>query len=629
MATESIRILYADDDLDRRDRVIEFVERQQPSMDVVSAYCVDEALERLRSRRFDCVVSGRVAPGPENRPFLALVAEYDPDIPRILLSADSDSPDARVDDAVETIVENGNGEALRPLLDAVEDAVGRPSPTPEPADRRSLSALFENVPDPVVRYRFESGEPIVEAINRAFETVFGYEESEVVGSSIDGLLLPENGQSEGKNLNRRVKRGEQLDAQVRRETAGGPREFLLRNAAIPTDSEATRGYAIYTDVTERTTHERRLQRLHGATRRLVGAGDREDVARVAVETARDVLDLPHTGVFFADESAGVIGPVANTDDAREELGPPPTFPLGEGIVGWVYDHGERVVLDDVRTDERKYAGGTSAIRSYCAFPLGDHGVMTIASPDIGAFDDNDVRIAAILAGNVETTLDRADREATLRERERELSHKNDRLEEFAGIVSHDLRNPLNLAQGHLELLREECESPHLDDVGAAHERMHELIENVLALSRHGALRDVGPVDLEIPVRRAWASVPGDGATLHIDDLQTVRADEAALVRLFENLFRNAVEHVGEGVTVTVGPLADGDGIYVEDDGPGVPADERDRLFEPSYTTSPDGTGFGLAIVEEIASAHGWTVSVTDGTDGGARFEFARREPFES
>jgi signal transduction histidine kinase len=76
------------------------------------------------------------------------------------------------------------------------------------------------------------------------------------------------------------------------------------------------------------------------------------------------------------------------------------------------------------------------------------------------------------------------------------------------------------------------------------------------------------------------------------------------------------------VTVTVGELADCDGFYVADDGPGIPADERETVFESGYSTAADGTGFGLSIVEEIASAHGWAVRVTDSAEGGARFEVA-------
>jgi signal transduction histidine kinase len=94
--------------------------------------------------------------------------------------------------------------------------------------------------------------------------------------------------------------------------------------------------------------------------------------------------------------------------------------------------------------------------------------------------------------------------------------------------------------------------------------------------------------------------------------------------VFENLFRNAIEHGGADVTVRVGQLDD-HGFYVEDTGPGIPADVRDAVFEPSHTSASGGTGFGLTIVKRIAEAHGWEVEIAESAAGGARFEFTAVE----
>jgi signal transduction histidine kinase len=96
----------------------------------------------------------------------------------------------------------------------------------------------------------------------------------------------------------------------------------------------------------------------------------------------------------------------------------------------------------------------------------------------------------------------------------------------------------------------------------------------------------------------------------------VQADEGALRRLVENLFTNALEHGGDHVTV--GTFSHG--FYVADDGPGVPEDEREQVFEPGQTSKDDGEGFGLASVRQLAVAHGWNVAVTESEAGGARFE---------
>ncbi len=207
------------------------------------------------------------------------------------------------------------------------------------------------------------------------------------------------------------------------------------------------------------------------------------------------------------------------------------------------------------------------------------------------------------------------------ERERELRRQNDRLDEFASVISHDLRNPLNVAQGRATLLKAETESEHIGPLVQSLDRMEAIVEDTLTLARQGdTIGDTEPVSLTDLAGKCWATVDADGASIEIVDDLTFRGDPDRLQHVFENLFRNAVEHGGPDVTVRVG--RDGErGIYVEDDGPGIPVDRREEVFEPGHSSSSDGTGFGLTIVKRIAEAHGWTVSVTEGAEGGARFEF--------
>ena len=86
-----------------------------------------------------------------------------------------------------------------------------------------------------------------------------------------------------------------------------------------------------------------------------------------------------------------------------------------------------------------------------------------------------------------------------------------------------------------------------------------------------------------------------------------------------------MEHGGD-VTVVVGPLVDGEGFFVADDGPGIPEADREAIFDVGVTTRDSGTGVGLSIVETVAEAHGWSVAVTESADGGARFEFTGVTP---
>ena len=207
-----------------------------------------------------------------------------------------------------------------------------------------------------------------------------------------------------------------------------------------------------------------------------------------------------------------------------------------------------------------------------------------------------------------------------RRREDALKEQNERLEEFASIVSHDLRNPLSVAAGRLELARDECDSEHLDGIADAHERMATLIDDLLTLARD----DDGAEGAErVPLREfaeaCWKGVQTASASLRIETDRAVYADRSRLRQVFENLVRNAIEHGREDVTITIGDV-DG-GFYVADDGPGISAANREAVFEPGFTTADGGTGFGLEIIEAVASAHGWDVRVIEAADGGARFEF--------
>jgi PAS domain S-box-containing protein len=206
-----------------------------------------------------------------------------------------------------------------------------------------------------------------------------------------------------------------------------------------------------------------------------------------------------------------------------------------------------------------------------------------------------------------------------KEREAALERQNTRLEEFASVVSHDLRNPLNVAQGQLDLAMDECDSERLDSVEDALTRSQTLIDDLLTLAREGSeLSGIGAVTLASIAESCWHNVATGEATITVETDRTIRADRSRLQQLVENLYRNAIDHGGDGVAVTVGDLPDG--FYIEDDGPGIPADERDDVFDAGYSTTAEGAGFGLSIVQQIAGAHGWEVKVAEGDTGGARFE---------
>jgi len=222
-----------------------------------------------------------------------------------------------------------------------------------------------------------------------------------------------------------------------------------------------------------------------------------------------------------------------------------------------------------------------------------------------------------------------------KEREHRLQRQNERLEEFASVVGHDLRNPMGAVKHRIEMSRETGELDYLEDALGGLDRMDDLLSDLLRLARQG--EEVGrtePVSVATVAESAWSHVATDGATLTVADDAVVEADRGRLTQLFENLFINAIEHGGQGdegrarATVTVGVGSDGC-LYVADDGCGIPVAKREEVFTSGYSTGSDGTGYGLAIVRQVARAHGWEVGVTESATDGARFEFRGLEYSEN
>ena len=207
-----------------------------------------------------------------------------------------------------------------------------------------------------------------------------------------------------------------------------------------------------------------------------------------------------------------------------------------------------------------------------------------------------------------------------------LERKNERLDRFAGVLSHDLRNPLNVASGRLELADDAIgpdheAAAHLAAASRALTRMNEIMEDVLTLTWSGETLDSDDLStcaLNEVAAASWEQVDTAEAHLAVNGCLHLQADERRLGRLLENLFRNAVEHGRPTVTVRMGGLPDG--FFVEDDGPGFPNDATEQLFDAGYSSREEGTGLGLSIVKSIADAHGWTLSAQTADTGGARFE---------
>ncbi|RJX47868.1 histidine kinase dimerization/phospho-acceptor domain-containing protein [Halonotius pteroides] len=233
-------------------------------------------------------------------------------------------------------------------------------------------------------------------------------------------------------------------------------------------------------------------------------------------------------------------------------------------------------------------------------------------------------------------------------RRKKLERENERLEQFANIISHDLRNPLAVAQGNVELVKDEHgTTDELETVSRALDRMEALIDDMLALARQEqGIKETDSISLPEIAEDCWTTIESADATLEVVSGYGFTGDKQRVKQLFENIFRNAIEHGGPAdptianrhtdsevftdadadLLVRVGSLDDEDGFYIENSGADIPETEHDRIFENGYSTGEEGLGLGLTIVKGIVSAHDWDIAVTDGSLSGPRFEISAVKP---
>ena len=563
--------------------------------------------------------------------------------------------------------------ALNPIeLDAGENrvcAVVRDATDRVELDRRCRSVL-EAIPDPVVVANVETGD-VVDANERAAD-LLGYDRETVLAMNQRDLHPAADASAYRTLFERHVGRADAIftelpdGSDIELETAEGTRIPVEINARVFEEGGEKRIVGVFRDVSEARDRKRQLRALHAATRESMDARTPAAVGRIGVTAAEAILGHDRNGIHHYDEAADGLVPLARTDAIDSLLGDLPTFERGDGVAWRVYETGVPAFLDHVRQDPDVLNPDTP-IRSEMILPLGDHGVFLFAATEPGVFDARDETLARLLAANVESALAQVQRQVELEEREADLRRERERLAEFAQVVAHDIRSPLSVAGGHLELLaregdregsqgndgggsggrgsggggsgggesggdesrgagsggggRQSGDAAHVDRALDAIQRVEEVVERTLAQARDGRVTgETEAVRVDGLARECWDLSTPATATLDVPEPFAVRGDRTALKRLFENVFRNAVEHAGEAVSVRI-EREGTDTFAVADDGPGVPPDRREEVLEPGHTTASEGTGIGLAIVRRIATAHGWTIDVTESDRGGLRLEF--------
>ncbi|WP_331234630.1 hybrid sensor histidine kinase/response regulator [Natronorarus salvus] len=583
--TLPLSVLHVEDDAAFAELTASALEHEAEGIDVVSETDVERALSRIEAESFDCVVSDYDMPGMDGLSLLAAVRERDPDLPFILFTGKGSEEIASeaISAGVTDYVQKGGGlEQYAMLRKRIENAVsGRRALAELEREREFVDAALAGLTD--VFYVFDETGRFLRWNDRLSE-VTGYTDDEIREMHPIEFFPPEERAAITSAIGSVVEVGETVVVESVIETADGERiPYEFTGSPIDTDlGEGRSVCGVGRDITARKRTEREL---------------REQTAFVegGLEGVIDFYYILDPNGFIRDWSEGT----------PEVVGYEPEELRGAHASAFVPEGSENEVAE---TLFRAVEEGRARVE------------VPFVGPD-GTETPYEFTVVVVRDGEEVTGICGLARDVSERyERERALRRERDRLAAFASAVSHDLRNPLTVAQGHLELAREaggDGTEEHFEEIDRALSRMETLVDHVLALAKEG--RTVGetePVALGSVVDDAWRALGDRGeATLERDELPTIVADESRLRQLVENLLRNAVDHGGERVEVS---RLD-DGFSIADDGPGVPPSERERIFDPGVSDGQGGIGLGLAIVEEVAEAHGWSVAVADSPDGGACF----------
>ena len=545
--------------------------------------------------------TGRLAAEHPSLPLVAYASSEDPRVATEVVAAGAD-------EYVAAPAEDEPGAALVDRIRAAARETGYERPLP--------TELFEAVGDPLIVHGVD--DDTILDVNERFCELLGYERTELLGRSIAELTAEAHVDADPEaNLRRAVERGSYTFEWADRDEDGSVVPVEVTLTTFERDGNQ-RVLASLRDISERKRRSRRLSQLHEAATDLLYAESVDDIAEVLVDIVESVFDEALVCFWQYDDVIDSLDPVAASSAVHEmeptagTTGELPSFDP-ETLSMDVFVAGESRLIDDYGTIAAERAASDAPLGTVLMLPVGEHGVFHVARHEVVTFPETERSQLELLASHAETALD-------LLARERELERQNERLERFRSTLAHDLRDPLNTAKATLALLGSEVDSEYVSELESLHDRMARIVDDVLALTRTEEIEAPDPVGLEAVARDVWetAGASAEEATLTVAADATVRADRGQLERLLANLFGNAVEHAGPDVSVTVDTCEEG--FYVADDGPGIPEDEREAIFESGASGDVDGTGLGLSIVREVTALHGWTVRATESDDGGLRIE---------
>lgn len=582
----AIDVLHVDDEPDFAELAADMLEQEDRRFSVETETSASAGLNRLVGEEFDCIVSDYQMPEQNGIAFLKNIREEYPDLPFILFTgkgSEEVASSAFSAGATDYLQKKSGTEQYELLANRIMTAVGQYRAERELERQNDLFTKSQELAN-VGAWEYDPQDEEFYFTDKVYEIYgVGPDYHSAPEKDIQNFYHPDDRGTVRTAFQEALQSGSEYDIEVRI-TANDGTEKWVRTTGEPQfeNGECVQVRGTIQDITDRKEREQRLE------------SEREFIQK-SLNTLNDIFYLVDPEGNFQRWNQTLPEVTGYTDEEIESMNALDSFD------GEHRESIETAIKDILET-------GSNITEA----------AITTKDGQRIAHEFRGVRMTDD-AGNPTGIIGIARDITARKKRESDLMAERDRLDEFANIISHDLRNPLNVAEGRLELAQAECDSEHLDDVANAIDRSQTLIDDVLRLARSGdTVESLEPVSLAALAEECWEVIPAKKATLAVETTQTVSADQSSLRQLLENLLANAVEHGGEDVTVRVGPLSDG--FYIADDGSGIPDGEQDKVLEAGYSLTEETTGFGLGIVKQIVDVHDWEIQITDSDDDGTRVE---------
>jgi PAS domain S-box-containing protein len=502
--------------------------------------------------------------------------------------------------------------------------------------------LLQNVSDAIISTHMDT---TIRSWNKAAEKVYGWKAEEVIGKKLSEVVKTRYGDRDADEAvkSQYITRG-YWRSEVIQQRKDGQTLYISASVSLLRDSAGrpVGTVVVNHDVTKRKLAELELQRyanqmaaLRKVDEEIDSTLDLESVSRLAL-MAVVTLAGADAGfiVLIEDGQAKVMHTYGGYAGFQLQANPRPNF----GIFGRVMAH-EQPELVPVAEVDPDYVAELPETKAVMSFPLISRdrmvGAVHLETSRENHFTEDIFSFILLLTGRVALSIDNArlyhvmrDQLSQLQVLYEQVTHLEQLKTDMIRIASHDLLNPLGIANGFVELVRmdvyermTEAERDYVEMIARQLDRMQRITDDILSLERiqqlaHDPLKD----DIElnalaeraVEAHRAQAEAKAQTVDLALAPLELrIRGDSTQIYEALVNLITNAIKYTPEGGAISVAVTAsEGHGlIEVRDTGYGIPADQQSRLFQPFFRArideaqSVDGVGLGLHLVRNIIERH--------------------------